>query len=212
MNVVCPACERLVPLNVFRLDAGRLYVTCPRCGVESAAEGASPPSPSTPLAVSEDSAAAGDVFAVPADRCPKCIALRPASATACPSCGLSFDGASAEAYAPSAELAAQWRELLGRWSEQQAHEKLVSAASLQGDLAPLGRLYRLRLAISPGDDVARQGRDAVLARASAPSAFPLPAQEAKRAEAWKVVALGVAIVVLLVVAFRLIRLFFALRA
>jgi hypothetical protein len=110
-------------------------------------------------------------------------------------------------------LAGQWRELLGRWSDLQAHEKLVSAASLQGDLAPIGRLYRLRLALFPGDGAARQGRDAVLARASAPSAFPTPVEEeSKRTEAWKVVALGVVVVVLLVVAFRLIRLFFALRA
>ncbi|HEX4622463.1 MAG TPA: hypothetical protein VH208_12945 [Myxococcaceae bacterium] len=209
MNVVCPACERLVPLTVFRLDAGELYVTCSRCGVESAAGGAPPPSPSTPPGVSGEPV---DPFAVPADRCPKCIAVRPANASACPSCGLSFEGATADAYAPSSELAGQWRELLGRWSDLQAHEKLVSAASLQGDLAPLGRLYRLRLALFPGDGAARQGRDAVLARASAPSAFPPPVEESKRTETWKVVALGVVVVVLLVVAFRLIRLFFALRA
>jgi hypothetical protein len=210
MNVICPACERLVPLNVFRVDAGRLYVTCSKCGVESAAQAdtAPPPTPTLAPTPSVDS----DPFAVPPDRCPKCIAPRPSQAAACASCGLSFEGASADAYAPSAELAAQWKDLLTHWAEPEAHEKLVSSSALQGDLAPLGRLYRLRLALAPADTIALQGRDAVLARASVPSAFPTSVDVPKAAQTWRAVAFGVAIVGLLVIAFRLIRLLFAMRA
>jgi uncharacterized Zn finger protein (UPF0148 family) len=209
MNVVCPACERLVPLGAFRVDAGRLYVTCSKCGTESAAEGAPAASPTESPAQPPDAA---DPFAVPPNRCPKCIALKPSQATACPSCGLSFEGASADAYAPSAELAAQWKDLLTHWAEPEAHEKLVSSSALQGDLASLGRLYRLRLALAPADAIAQQGRDAVLARASAPSAFPVSAKAPKAAQTWRVVALGVAALGLLVIVFRLIRLLFAMRA
>jgi hypothetical protein len=214
MNVVCPACDRLVPLSAFRVDAGRLYLTCSRCGVESAAEGTAPPLPlPAPMATSEESTQVpSDAFAVPADRCPKCIAVRPAQASACPSCGLSFEGASVEEYAPSVELAAQWAELLAHWSDPEAHEKLVSAAALQGDLAPLGRLYQLRLAVVPEDAVARQGRDAVLARASVPAAFATPDRDSSSSQTWKVVLLSALIVGLVVVAISLIRLLVATRA
>ncbi|MFP2932572.1 hypothetical protein ACLESO_46985, partial [Pyxidicoccus sp. 3LG] len=37
MRFQCEACERLVPLEVFRVEAGVLVVTCDRCGAESRA-------------------------------------------------------------------------------------------------------------------------------------------------------------------------------
>jgi len=43
MKLVCPACERLVELEQFRLDGGSLVVTCGRCGVESRVDPKQPP-------------------------------------------------------------------------------------------------------------------------------------------------------------------------
>lgn len=37
MKVLCPQCERLAELGRFRVDAGKLYVTCARCGAETSA-------------------------------------------------------------------------------------------------------------------------------------------------------------------------------
>ncbi len=38
MKVLCPQCERLIALEVFRVDGAMLIITCTRCGAESQVE------------------------------------------------------------------------------------------------------------------------------------------------------------------------------
>src|SRR5207302_4741833 len=80
MKFLCGSCERLVPVEVFRVAGAAVVLTCPRCGVEnrSGADGASPAQASTARAA--QSAQSADPFAAPPDRCPKCIAPRPPDA------------------------------------------------------------------------------------------------------------------------------------
>lgn len=48
VKILCPSCERLLPLTTFRLEGSALVVTCSGCSVESRVDGAPPPSPSAP--------------------------------------------------------------------------------------------------------------------------------------------------------------------
>lgn len=47
MKVLCPQCERLISLEVFRVDGPALIITCTRCGAESRVENASAPEVAT---------------------------------------------------------------------------------------------------------------------------------------------------------------------
>lgn len=114
----------------------------------------------------------GNPFAIPEGVCPKCLSPRPASALACPACGVAFANFDANAIPIPEWLRTQWIALLQRWDETSAHEKLRTRALETSELAALGRLYRLRLAWKPDDPIAARGRDEVLRLALIPSTLP----------------------------------------
>jgi hypothetical protein len=202
MKFLCPACDRLVPLSHHRTEQGALFVRCPQCGVESAAlaetaaRGAVPPA-----------SVSADPFAIPADRCPRCIASRPPGAQACPGCGLAFEQAHAEVYIPEPALASEWVNLIGQWGDATAHARLLASVAQRGELAALGRLYRLRLAVTPDDAFARKGRDDVLAHASSPASFGAAntAFPERGSERWKLLAAAALVVLLCFLVVALIR-------
>lgn len=195
MKYLCEWCERLADAARFRLDGEELVLTCGRCGAdtrarsgepltESVAAAASQPS-STPKSAAAPAAAPArvvslhavppptfggeDPFAVPGDRCPKCVAPRPAGALACAQCGLVFDNFVAGEHRPSPEVQAVWTELVARWDDIPAHDRALAAAAARGELADMGRLYRIRLARQPRDPIATRGRDEVLRLAASTS-------------------------------------------
>lgn len=213
MKVLCPQCERLSELSVFRLEGGALVVTCTRCGVEERiAVGTSPlsaaaaapvtPRPSAPrpqlvsspsasnVVMMQDASATAierarrdstlpEAFDVPPELCPKCIARR-AEGPSCAQCGLVYAQLKALHVAPSVWLAETFRALLGNWSDETAHEKARTRALERDELAGLGRLYRLRLAMMPEDPWAQRGRDEVVRLVTTPVAMrqvEAPAQE-----------------------------------
>src|SRR6202022_1296924 len=98
-------------------------------------------------------------WSVPEGHCPKCIAVRPGGATSCAQCGLVFAAFQPEAREPSPAIAELWKAVLSRWSDLERHDRLLQGALAHGELAMLGRLYRIRLAHSPNDPYARRGRD-----------------------------------------------------
>ena len=129
---LCSSCERLAPVSAYRVSAGQLVLVCARCGAESTLETAvADVTPSVPVAVpavtpapapapprvvplrrvddaaalAKDAAQAPDPFAVPADRCPKCIGPRAEEALSCPHCGLVYVNYRPEDVAPSEESA-----------------------------------------------------------------------------------------------------------
>jgi hypothetical protein len=74
---------------------------------------------------------------------------------------------------PSPELRAAWTELAGQWDDLAAHDRTVALAATRGELAAVGRLYRIHLARQPRDPIATRGRDEVLRRAAtSPSMLP----------------------------------------
>ncbi|QSQ22524.1 hypothetical protein JY651_46695 [Pyxidicoccus parkwayensis] len=244
MKFQCEACERLVPLEVFRVEAGVLVVKCDRCGAESRArmassvavgasslsgEGASgtpgsppreppvaavPGSPpaaavlgSPPVAAMPGPPPAAAVpgsspvaampgplpapprasspslrvvrgreasvplsgealFEPPPGHCPKCVAPRREDAEACAQCGLVYVNFNADEHRPSDVLADAWQALAAQWDDWDAHDRLMTLAMGRGELAMLGRLYRLRLARAPDDVMAQRGRDELVRRAT----------------------------------------------
>lgn len=103
-----------------------------------------------------------DPFSIPEGRCPKCISPRPAKALSCSQCGLVFDNYVSSEQQPSPELATAWRELMESWDDTGAHDLALGSAATRGELAAMGRLYRIHLARYPGDPIAQRGRDEVL--------------------------------------------------
>lgn len=240
MKFQCDACERLVPLEVFRVEAGMLVVTCGRCGAEgrvqvSAAQaqaqagtgGASapPPDAAPPLPPARPSSPSlrvvrgadtpppslsdMELFEPPPGCCPKCVAPRREGSEACAQCGLVFANYLEDEHRPSDVLAGAWRELAAHWEDAGAHERLLTLAMGRGELAMVGRLYRLRLARAPEDAVARQGRDEVVRRAA--MVVPLaaersgPATSARRAKGVAVGVMFLVVLVLSAVIFRYLR-------
>ena len=116
-----------------------------------------------------EAAKAPDPFAVPEDRCPKCVAEKSPTSLACPHCGLVYVNYVPEETAPSSELATAFREAMERWDDTRLQDRALAIATRRGELVALGRLYRLRQAAAPLDPVAQRGRDEVLRRASAAS-------------------------------------------
>jgi len=198
MKYLCEGCERLVEGARFWLDdSGELVLTCARCGAETRARSSaveprpaaassplSPvPGPPPPTGPSPASAArlvplhavppptfgGEDPFAVPQDRCPKCVAPRPEGAAICRQCGLAFVNFVALEHQPPAELQESWKALAARWDDLGAHDRVMASATARGELAALGRLYRIRLARQPLDPIAQRGRDEVLRLASSTS-------------------------------------------
>jgi rubredoxin len=204
MKFQCDACERLAPLEVFRVEAGSLVVTCGRCGAESRAQasvatsvamgGAAAPRepapaspPPEPSAVPPPPARASspalrvvrgaeasarppssdeELFEPPPGFCPKCVAPKREGSEACAQCGLVYANHQPAEQRPSETVVEAWRELAARWQDPAAHERMVTLAVAHGELAPVGRLYRIRLARAPEDALARQGRDEVVSRAA----------------------------------------------
>ncbi|HVE84927.1 MAG TPA: hypothetical protein VND93_18880, partial [Myxococcales bacterium] len=161
-------------------------LSCARCGAETRARAAeaqaeaatasapSAPAPSSarvvPLhAVPPPTFGGEDPFAVPEDRCPKCVAPRAEGALTCRQCGLVFDNFVASDHQPSPELQATWTELAAHWDDLDAHDRALAGATARGDLAAMGRLYRIRLARQPKDHIAQRGRDEVLRLAASTS-------------------------------------------
>jgi hypothetical protein len=108
-----------------------------------------------------------DPFTAPEGNCPKCIAVRTAEASTCVVCGLFFRKFHAEEHAPSEILAGMWRRLVTEWNDRELHDRVIKFAHGGGELASVGRLYRIRLARRPDDALALAGRADVLRRASA---------------------------------------------
>ncbi|AKQ63221.1 hypothetical protein A176_000133 [Myxococcus hansupus] len=141
------------------------------------------------------------LFEPPEGVCPKCVAPRREEALACPQCGLVYVNHVPEAQAPSDVLVDAWRTLAARWEDWDAHDRLMTLAAGRGELAMVGRLYRIRLARAPGDTAAQRGRDEVVRRATlvVPSSSDLGGST-QVLERVKKVAVGVGFVVVLVLA------------
>jgi hypothetical protein len=232
VKFLCSHCDRLVALERFSLDGSTLVVTCGVCGEQNrstsvtppigapavTAAGAVPPAGApvalrTPVveAIARAAASAKDnPFAVPDGHCPKCLTRRMPDVLACPSCGMSFGQAVPEAFDPSDWLKGEWLALLSSWGEDGRHERLRAEAMNKGELAPLGRLYRLRLASFPEDPYAVRGRDEVLRLAVLPQVTVRQLHSEPNQPTWKYLALSVIIVGCLLALFFLVRQMLAL--
>jgi rubredoxin len=188
MRYLCDGCERLVEAGRYRVEAGALELTCPRCGEPSRVvtselrqqaapsfEGARPvvvPFAPRPGGVAREVVAAQPPAVVPAaERCPKCATPK-RDATACARCGLVF-----ALYQPEADVIPQsarreFARLLDEWGTP-ASERLLDAVGPE-QLALLARLSRHHLADFPGDARAQGILDGLtgrgLVRASAAAA------------------------------------------
>jgi len=187
---LCPACERLTVFSEFRIEGDALVLRCVRCRMESrsqaveaaptvatiaAAASASATAPLrqaalAPIPTQTDGDPGEEILSVPEGHCPKCVAVRPPQASSCAHCGLVFANYQPEELRPSPALAEQFRGLLSNWDDVEEHDRVIRAALTQGELAVLGRLYRIRLARSADDAFAARGRDEVLRLATASSA------------------------------------------
>lgn len=114
----------------------------------------------------------GDALRVPEGHCPRCVTPRADAHASCPSCGLDFARVSLEALQPPTWLRERWVRTWARWGDDGLHADLLELATKNGELAALGRLYRLRLAQAPGDALAERARAEVVRRASLPLATP----------------------------------------
>lgn len=218
VKFLCSSCNRLLDVQRFRVEGAVLIISCVECGGESRAisaggngQPAPPPANVTPLrAVPVEESALPvkeNPFEVPAGHCPKCISKRSAQAHACPTCGLVFAQASGEAFTPSEWLMGEWVQLLRDWGNDDHHEQLRSEAMNKGELAEVGRLYRLRLAEQPADPRAVRGRDEVLRLAVLPSLqLQRPGKGGLEGEVprWKYIALSVVILACLVAIYLLV--------
>jgi hypothetical protein len=151
-------------------------------------------------------ARSADPFAVPPGYCPKCISVRQEGVEACPHCGLEFVRFQPEEHRPVEPLATAWVEVLERWDEQEAHDRMLALGADLGELAAVGRLYRMRLAQAPDDVFARRGREEVmrLAAASASSALA-PTQPSAGRSRLKLVAMGALFVCVVLATLVLLR-------
>jgi hypothetical protein len=145
------------------------------------------------------SSAAEDPFMPPAGYCPKCIGVRREEAVVCPFCGLDFARFRAEELRPSPVLSSTWLGVLELWESKGAHDKVLALASEKGELAMLGRLYRIRLARSPEDAQAKRGREEVLRLAAAASAL-MPSSPPDKREKMRNAGLGLLLFMLLAAA------------
>ncbi|HZA49202.1 MAG TPA: zinc ribbon domain-containing protein [Myxococcaceae bacterium] len=153
-----------------------------------------------------EAARSEDPFAVPADRCPKCIGERPPDALSCPRCGLAYINYVPEETAPSPQLATAFRTAMEKWDEVGRHDAALGTAMQTGELSALGRLYRIRQAAAPLDPVARRGLEEVLRRAAVGSDVlrPTPRGE-ESAPRWQKIAVmlvGLAVALLMFVLLR----------
>jgi hypothetical protein len=140
-----------------------------------------------------------DPFMPPPGYCPKCIGPRKEGPVVCPYCGLEYARFRPEEFRLSPVLSSTWLGVVEQWESKGAHDKVLALASEKGELAALGRLYRIRLARVPDDAQAKRGREEVVRLASAGSGLMHSAPPDKRVKT-KSVALGFVFLLLLVAA------------
>ncbi len=161
-----------------------------------------PPAP-TPAPVSSSGASAsatmGDPFMPPSGYCPKCIGVRRDGAVVCPFCGLEYARFRGEDFEPSTALYSTWQGVWQLWESKSAHDKVLALASERGELALLGRLYRIRQAYYPDDAAAKRGREEVLRLASASSGL-MPSEKPDKRTKMKTAVMGVVFFVLVIIA------------
>ncbi|WP_375768273.1 hypothetical protein NR798_42420 [Archangium gephyra] len=155
----------------------------------------SPPAPSA----SPSSSSSEDPFMPPQGFCPKCIGARKEGAVVCPYCGLDYARFRPEESRPSGAVASTWLGVVELWESRGAHDKVLALASERGELAALGRLYRIRLARNPEDAMAKRGREEVLRLAAASSTFMASAPPDKRTKL-RMAGLGLLFLLLMVAA------------
>ncbi len=159
---------------------------------------AAPARPSIAVrAVSESSA--DDPFMPPPGYCPKCIGPRKDGSVVCPFCGLEYARFRTDEFRPSPAVASTWLGVQELWESKGAHDKILALASEKGELAGLGRLYRIRLARNPDDAMAKRGREEVLRLATASSTLMPSSPPDKRAKV-KTAALGLLFFILVMAA------------
>jgi hypothetical protein len=202
VRFLCEACGELAELSRFRVEGAALVVQCARCRAELRAVVPAPQGGASEANVGAlravEPSASGAVSAAesrgeaPADRCPKCVAPRREDATTCGQCGLVFVNATPSTYVPNASLLQAWQRVLSAWSEPRAHEAFVQEGLARGELAAVGRLYRIRLASRADDPEARKGLDEVVRLASVTSVALTPrGEKAARRPLWLAIALFV---------------------
>jgi hypothetical protein len=125
--------------------------------------------------------------------------VRKDGAVVCPYCGLEYARFRGEDFRPSHAVASTWQGVLELWGSKSAHDKVLALASERGELAMLGRLYRIRQAWFPEDEVARRGREEVLRLASAGSGL-LPSEKPDKRTKMKTAVLGVVFFILMIIA------------
>jgi len=157
----------------------------------------------TPAPVSSSGASAsatmGDPFMPPPGYCPKCIGVRKDGAVVCPYCGLEYARYRGEDFEPSTALYSTWQGVWQLWESKSAHDKVLALASERGELALLGRLYRIRQAYYPDDATAKRGREEVLRLASASSGL-MPSEKPDKRTKMKTAIMGVVFFVLVIIA------------
>ncbi len=153
------------------------------------------PAPSS----SPSSSSSDDPFMPPPGFCPKCIGVRKEGAVVCPFCGLDYARFKPDESRPSGAVASTWLGVVELWESKGAHDKVLALSSERGELAALGRLYRIRLARNPEDAMAKRGREEVLRLAAASSTLlstPAPDKRVKM----RMAGLGLLFLMLMVAA------------
>ncbi|MBN9682200.1 MULTISPECIES: hypothetical protein [unclassified Corallococcus] len=149
-----------------------------------------------------------DPFQAPPGRCPKCVAPMREDDGACSACGLVYANFIPEEHQPSEVLAREWRELMAAWHDPDAHDRVLTQAMLRGEMAMVGRLYRMRLARAPNDAQALRGRDEVVRRVTTATALTSDGPSPELGRRVKSVVMGTVLVVslvLLLVLFHMMR-------
>lgn len=116
-----------------------------------------------------------DPLAVPVGRCPKCIAVRPGAADACPTCGLVYERFHDSQVVPQDPLlnAFVWLQVEG--APLAEHCRLLTRADLLGELSRVLRLYRIQQAREPNNALVAEVLAEAVKLATAPlSAAPPP--------------------------------------
>lgn len=155
-------------------------------------------SPAPAAASPSPSPSSEDPFMPPAGHCPKCIGPRK-DGVVCPFCGLEYARFRIEEHRPSPAVASTWLGVLELWESKGPHDKVLALASERGELAGLGRLYRIQLARNPDDTMAKRGREEVLRLASAGSAL-MPSEAPDKRAKLRMAGLGLLFLFLLVAA------------
>ncbi|MFY0528218.1 hypothetical protein ACN28I_35350 [Archangium gephyra] len=153
------------------------------------------PAPSS----SPSSSSSDDPFMPPAGFCPKCIGVRKEGAVVCPFCGLDYARFKPDESRPSGAVASTWLGVVELWESKGAHDKVLALSSERGELAALGRLYRIRLARNPEDAMAKRGREEVLRLAAASSTLLSTPPPDKRTK-MRMAGLGLLFLMLMVAA------------